>query len=209
MSTACGEELQLLIRSGWNLIALESSEEDRALGLLRRVAQATERRLITWTLASGLDAREIDSPLKSRKAKLSDDSSSGSLNEGVIGISAIEEPAVFVILDAHRLLDDPMAIRRLRDRLPQFAARRQVVVLLGPVLHLPIELLREAATVELPLPNEAELLSLFERLHEKQADARSKQDGSSSQILSAAARRAVVTEVGSECTPPSSSTCTA
>ena len=64
MSTACAEELQLLIRSGWSLIALESSEEDRALGLLRRIAQATERRCITWTLASGLDAREIDSPLK-------------------------------------------------------------------------------------------------------------------------------------------------
>ena len=30
MSAACAEELQLLIRSGWNLIALESSEEDRA-----------------------------------------------------------------------------------------------------------------------------------------------------------------------------------
>ena len=39
MSTACGDELQLLIRSGWNLIALESSEEDRALGLLHRVYQ--------------------------------------------------------------------------------------------------------------------------------------------------------------------------
>ena len=147
MSTACAEELQLLIRSGWNLIALESSEEDRALALLRRIAQATERRCITWTLASGLDAQEIDSPLKDRKAKLADGFGSGSLNEGVIGITAYEEPAVFVVLDAHRLLDDPMAIRRLRDLLPQISTRRQVVVLLGPVLQLPIELLREAATV--------------------------------------------------------------
>jgi hypothetical protein len=186
MSTACAEELQLLIRSGWNLIALESSEEDRALGLLRRIAQATERRCITWTLASGLDAREIDSPLKERKAKLADGSGSGSLNEGVIGITAYEEPAVFVVLDAHRLLDDPMAIRRLRDRLPQIASRRQVVVLLGPVLHLPVELLREAAIVELPLPNEAELLSLFERLHEKREGAQS-----NSQLLSSAARSAL------------------
>jgi hypothetical protein len=186
MSTACAEELQLLIRSGWNLIAIESSEEDRALGLLRRIAQATERRCITWTLASGLDAREIDSPLKERKAKLADGSGSGSLNEGVIGITAYEEPAVFVVLDAHRLLDDPMAIRRLRDRLPQIASRRQVVVLLGPVLHLPVELLREAAIVELPLPNEAELLSLFERLHEKREGAQS-----NSQLLSSAARSAL------------------
>jgi hypothetical protein len=191
MSTACAEELQLLIRSGWNLIALESSEEDRALALLRRIAQATERRCITWTLASGLDAREIDSPLEDRKAKLKDGASSGSLNEGVIGISAYEDPAVFAVLDAHRLLDDPMAIRRLRDRLPQIAARRQVVVLLGPVLHLPIELLREAASVELPLPNEAELRALFERLHDKNADAKPSGAESRSQLLSAAARSAL------------------
>ena len=207
MSTACEEELQLLIRSGWNLIALESSEEDRALGLLRRVAQATDRRCITWTLASGLDAREIDSPLKDRKAKLADGSGSGSLNEGVIGISAYEGPAIFVILDAHRLLDDPMAIRRLRDRLPQFAARRQVIVLLGPVLDLPIELLREAATVEMPLPNEAELLSLFERLHEKDADANSTDDDSRPRLLSAAARSALGL-TGSEAVRVFRKTCT-
>jgi len=189
MSTACAEELQLLIRSGWVLIALESSEEDRALALLRRIAQATERRCITWTLASGLDARDIDAPLEDRKAKLS--GSSGSLDEGVIGISAYEEPAVFAVLDAHRLLDDPMAIRRLRDRLPQIAARRQVVVLLGPVLHLPIELLREAATVQLPLPSEAELLTLFERLDEKRAGASAKSTESSAELLGAAARSAL------------------
>ena len=85
----------------------------------------------------------------------------------MIGISSCKEPALFAMLDAHRLLDDPMAIRRLRDLLPQIAERRQVVVLLGPVLQLPIELLREAAIVELPLPSEDELLSLFERLAEK------------------------------------------
>jgi len=112
MSAACSEELQLLIRSGWSLIALESSEEDRALALLRRIAQATERRCITWTLASGLDAREIDSPLKERKAKLADGSGSGSVNEGVIGIAAYEDPAIFVVRDA--------AVRKLADGVTTF-----------------------------------------------------------------------------------------
>ncbi len=188
MSAPCAEELQLLIRSGWNLIALESSEEDRALAILRRVAQATDRRCITWTLASGLDAREIDSDLKEREARAADGSGSGSLNEGVIGISSYEEPALFAVLDAHRLLDDPMAIRRLRDRLAQFAARRQVVVLLGPVLQLPVELLREAALVELPLPNEDELLALFERLADKCGGDASGDVRSRAGLLHAAAR---------------------
>ena len=188
MSADCAEELQLLIRSGWNLIALESSEEDRALALLRRLAQATERRCITWTLASGLEVSEVDSKPKERKIKFVEGSGAGSLNEGMIGIASCEEAAVFVLLDAHRLLDDPMAIRRLRDLLPQIAARRQVIILLGPVLHLPIELLREAATAKLPLPNEGELLSLFERLAEQHGDAASEDTESKSQLLHAAAR---------------------
>ncbi len=191
MSADCAEELQLLILSGWNLIALESSEEDRALALLHRLAQATERRCITWTLASGLNTGKIDSKLKDRKLKIAEGSGSGSLGEGLIGFSSCEKPAVFVVLDAHRLLDDPMAIRRLRDLLPQITARRQVVVLLGPVLHLPIELLREAAVVELPLPNEGELLSLFERLAEKRGDTSSKDAESRSHLLHAAARSAL------------------
>jgi SpoVK/Ycf46/Vps4 family AAA+-type ATPase len=52
-------------------------------------------------------------------------------------------------------------------------------------------LLREAATVELPLPNEAELLSLFERLHDKQTDTPSKGADATPQILNSAARSAL------------------
>ena len=167
MSANCGEELQLLIRSGWNLIALETCEEDRALTLLQRVAKATERRCIPWTLASGLEVQSENTPRKNRKRHAIDGIGAGSFNDGLIGISEVAEPTVFAVLDAHRLLDDPMATRRLRDLLPQLAERRQVVVLLGPVLQLPIELQRDATTVELPLPNDAELLGLFERLLEK------------------------------------------
>ncbi|HXV36875.1 MAG TPA: hypothetical protein VEC18_06990, partial [Myxococcota bacterium] len=127
MSASCSDELQLLIRSGWTLIALETSEEERALAMLRRIAQATERRLLTWTLASGLDMSEIDSNLKQRMARAAGGAGSGSLDEGVIGISSFDQPAIFAILDAHRLIGDPMAIRRLRDRMPELAARRQVV----------------------------------------------------------------------------------
>jgi hypothetical protein len=191
MSASCSDELQLLIRSGWTLIALETSEEERALAMLRRIAQATERRLLTWTLASGLDLSEIDSSLKQRMARTAGGAGSGSLDEGVIGISAFDQPAIFAILDAHRLVGDPMAIRRLRDRMPELAARRQVVALLGPVLPLPLELKREAAVVELPLPNEAEMLSLFERLDEKRGGRAAEAGEERSRLLHAAVRSAL------------------
>jgi hypothetical protein len=149
MSTKPREELALLIRSGWRVIALESFEEDRALAMVQRVAEALERRCDPWSLATGFE---------------DDAQSSGSFDAALRAIAVREAPSLFVILDAHRLLDDPLATRRLRDLLPTMAARHQALILLGPTLELPAELQREAGRIELPLPGEAELRALFRRV---------------------------------------------
>ena len=78
---------------------------------------------------------------------------SGSLDAGLAAVAAFDEPALFVLLDAHRHLEDPLATRRLRDLLPALSERRQAVILVAPVIDLPVELVREAGRVELPLPN--------------------------------------------------------
>jgi ATP-dependent 26S proteasome regulatory subunit len=154
MRKATGDELRLLIRSGWRLIALETFEEDRALALLEKVARANEAPLVRWSLATGLG----------EAAK-----SAGSLEAGLRAIETHAGPALFALLDVHRLLDDALAVRRLRDLLPSLAARQQAVVLVAPLIDLPLELVREAGRLELPLPNAAELRGLFERALEKTA----------------------------------------
>jgi ATP-dependent 26S proteasome regulatory subunit len=156
MSGSAADELRELIRSGWRLIALETFEEERAINLLERVAQACERRCLTWSLASGLGLTETGE---------------GSFDAGLLAVEADEEPALFVMLDAHRLLDHDTALRRLRDLLPTLGARRQCIVLVGPVFHLPMELVREAGRIELPLPAAAELRHLFGRVLEQSGQA--------------------------------------
>ena len=152
MSTKTIEELKVLVRAGWRVIALETFEEDRALQLLERAVEGTAQQLQPWTVARGL----ADSG-----------TGAGSLDAGIAAIAAHDEPAVFAILDAHRLLEDPLAVRRLRDWLPQANTRKQTLVLVGPVLDLPMELTRESARVELPLPNAGELSGLFHKLLDK------------------------------------------
>jgi hypothetical protein len=152
MSGAAAEELRLLIRSGWRLIAFESFEEERALGVLERAAQACERECIRWSLAAGLGASGAGS---------------GSLDAGLRAIEAHEGAAVFALLDAQRSIGDALAVRRLRDLLARLGQRRQTVVLLGPVVDLPLELVREAGRVELPLPQAPELKALFAKLLER------------------------------------------
>jgi len=146
MSRDCAKELGLLVKAGWRLIGLEAFEEERALATLKLAAQACKRELVTWSVASGLGASGHGA---------------GSLDDGLRAISAAAEPAIFVILDAHRQLHDAIALRRLRDLLDLLAERMQAIVLLGPALDLPPELVHEAAVVELPLPRAAELDALF------------------------------------------------
>ncbi len=149
MSETIDQDLHLHLRAGYRVLAFETFEEDRALRLLERAAERAERSLYSWSIASGWNA---------------DGQGTGSLDAGLEVGLAREEPAVFVILDAHAVLDDPVALRRIRDALPRLRKRRQTLVLLAPVVDLPLELEREAARLELPLPSESELTQLFERV---------------------------------------------
>jgi SpoVK/Ycf46/Vps4 family AAA+-type ATPase len=142
-------ELALLLRAGHRLVVLESFEEERALRVLERAARSSERRLRTWSLASGLDAGG---------------EAGGGLEAALAAFSAEEAPALLVVLDAHALLGDAAGVRRLRDALPGLARRRQAVVLLGPVVELPVELERDAGRVLLPLPDAEELSGLFAKV---------------------------------------------
>jgi len=152
MSARCAGELNSLLRAGWRLIALETFEEERALQVVERVAQKTSLECLTWSVARGLGTSGLGS---------------GSLDAGLAAIAEHGDPALFALLDAHRLLDDPVAVRRLRDLLPSLAERRQALVLIAPVVDLPVELVREIGRVQLPLPNGDDLSALFRRLLEK------------------------------------------
>ncbi|MEE9280304.1 MAG: AAA family ATPase [Myxococcota bacterium] len=145
------EELWLLVRSGWSVIAFENFEEERAISALEQAAKACDRKLVSWSIASGLVPG----------ANIPEGNGAGSLDEGLKAISADPEPAIFAILDAHRLLDEPIGVRRLRDLLSVLGERQQTIVLLGPTIELPAELQRDAARIELPLPTARELARLF------------------------------------------------
>ncbi len=164
MSARCAEEMRALLRAGWRLLALESFEEDRALQTVERVAKSGGWECLPWSVARGLGDGLGQSGSAEGKGR-------GSLDAGLAAMAEHTKPALFVLLDAHRVLHDPLAVRRLRDLLPLLQERKQAVVLLGPVIDLPVELVREAGRVELPLPDAAELASLFGRMLDKAGDA--------------------------------------
>ncbi|MEN8181632.1 MAG: AAA family ATPase [Myxococcota bacterium] len=146
---SCAAELDLLLRSGWRVVALETFEEERALRVLEQVAAEKGRSLVPWSSAAGLAGTG---------------QGEGGLDAGLRALSAHQGPALFVMLDGHTGLADPQAVRRLRDLVPKLGKRQQAIVLVGPVLDVPLELVREVGRVELPLPREDELAGLLRRV---------------------------------------------
>jgi AAA+ superfamily predicted ATPase len=148
VSSAAAKEVSLLIHSGWRLIALETFEEDRALRLLDRVATQCSRRMQRWSVSAGLDGGKTGA---------------GSLSSGIEAMRQIDGPTLFVLLDAHHELENPFAVRQLRDWLPELQKKKQCAVLLGPSFEAPTELTRELGRVTLPLPRARDLEGLFTR----------------------------------------------
>ncbi len=160
MSQGPAQDLAILIRSGWRLVSFETFEEDRALRVIERVAEGLERKPMVWTSASGFTGSG---------------DGAGELENGIESIKKISEPAIFVLLDAHAALRCAITTRKLRDLLPLLAKRKQVVVMVGPVIEMPVELVREAGHVAMPLPRADELEALFSRVLD-QADASANAD---------------------------------
>lgn len=142
-------EIAVLSRSGYPLISVVTHEEQRALGLVEQAARAARKELARWSISLGYHEHP----------GVQQEETAGLPDAALDALSRRAEPSLVVFLDFHPFLSDPAVVRRLRDRLPDLVRRRQSVVMVGPVPGLPVELEKEAAVVDLPLPNAEVLLA--------------------------------------------------
>jgi len=141
-------DIAVLSRAAYPLIYIVTQEEDRALSLVESAAKAARKTYYRWSVSEGFggqDAAARDDPLLALES-----------------VRASEEPGLFVLLDMHPYLDDPRVLRQLRDQLVEVAARRQSIVIVGPVLNVPPGLDKEVAVMDLPLPRNEELAQQLE-----------------------------------------------
>jgi AAA+ superfamily predicted ATPase len=131
------------------IVYLVTHEEERAVAILKLVAEVLRATPATWSLHSGLVplAPEARSPL--------------SLLE-----SLCEAPAssLAVLLDFHEAWGDASVIRRLRDLLPTFAEKGHYLAIVAPRVVIPDGLTSDTAVVRLPLPDRDELNALLSSL---------------------------------------------
>jgi SpoVK/Ycf46/Vps4 family AAA+-type ATPase len=145
------KDLKLILRSRMPIVVIETDDEKRMLGVLRSIAiarvSAEYAPLFRWTVTDGLQRLDIDLEPQLHNADPPD---------VLRHIRAVSKPGIYVLLDFHPYLQDPVNIRLLKDICIQFSDVSRHIVLMSHKVTLPEELEVYAARFGMVLPNEAE-----------------------------------------------------
>lgn len=127
------------LEAGFPILWIVSHEEQRVLDLLRKLVPGWQVPLWSCT-QEGAVGLGSSSPVE------------------VLALAAkAEQPTLLVMLDVHAHLRDPVTVRALRDFAAVAGRGGKHAVILSPVLDLPVELEKDVAVLDLPLPDEGDL----------------------------------------------------
>ncbi len=150
MLEALKHELASYLGAAYPFVALRTHEEDRALAILRAVAQTTGHAVQVWSLP-----------------RLRHDEPDATAETVIERVRAHADRALFVLLDFHAWLDDPLVRRALRDLRAQLERRGQTVVFVSAAFEPPTELEGDVVLLDLPLPDAVELRHHLARTAER------------------------------------------
>ncbi len=142
-------DLELILRSRTPIVIIESQDEARMLELLQSI---TLRRsttsylpLFRWTITDGLQRLDISLEPQSLNSEPTD---------VLKHIRAVSKPGLYVLLDFHPFLEDPIHVRLLKDICIQFSDIERQIVLISHEVTVPTELEGFCARFNMALPNE-------------------------------------------------------
>jgi hypothetical protein len=141
-------DLEAIIRSRTPLVSIESSEEHHVMRMVRQIANRLQVKAFHWTLTEGLQSFEpCDRPVQAVLKSI----------DLLNFIKTGSEYCLFVLLDFHPFLQDPMHVRLLKDIALTYDRHFSTVFLISHTLELPKELRPFTAQFRLPLPTLDEL----------------------------------------------------
>ena len=144
-------DLELIINSRVPLILIESHDETRLLGMLSAIAVRQPALKYTpyfrWSVTDGLQRIDIDLEPQRHNAEPED---------VLRHIRSVKSPGVYVLLDIHPYLKDPLNVRLLKDICIDSEATGRTVILISHEIELPQELKSMSAQFELAMPDEKE-----------------------------------------------------
>ncbi|MBE9197742.1 MULTISPECIES: AAA family ATPase [unclassified Nodularia (in: cyanobacteria)] len=150
------EEFKLLLRARYPLIYIPTYEEERVETAIREeAANQGNRPVYTWDFVDGYQGNPNDAGFGKRNPLQA--------LEFVEKLPA-SAPAVLILRDYHRFLDDVAIARKLRNLARLLKSQPKNLVLLSPRIAIPDDLTEVLTVVEFPLPAAPEIKTEVERL---------------------------------------------
>jgi len=152
-------DLELILNSRMPIVVIETRDEKSMLDLLRNIALSQTHDsylpLFRWTVTDGLQRLDIDLEPQLHNSEPPD---------VLRHIRAVSKPGIYVLLDFHHYLGDPVIIRLVKDICMKFGEVARQLVLLSHDLTLPEELQGYAAQFDMALPSEEQREKIVKRV---------------------------------------------
>lgn len=162
-------DLAALLTSRVPLIVIETRDERRALELLRALAHKLATKghtpLFQWTVTDGL--RRIDIDLGGAQRHNAEPA------EVLKSIRATDKAGLYVLLDFHPFINDPIHVRLLKDICQMHERTPRTLVLISHEIALPRELEHFSARFKLAFPTRIERELIVEKVASEWAKAHS------------------------------------
>lgn len=152
-------ELSAHLRARYALVALQTSEEERALRVIESVSQGRGCAVYVWSRTQGVVKGQTGTPDMTDPLAV------------LKWFESIAEKSVLVLKDYHPYLKEPSIIRKLRDLSQSLKRQPKNILLISPCLTVPPELQKEIALLDLPLPTREEIRPLVDRAAQSLGEA--------------------------------------
>ena len=151
------QDLEIILRSRTPLMVIETRDERRVLRMLQNIVMQSSTSdylpLFRWSITDGLQRLDIE-----LAAQLMNSEPADVLKH----IRAVSKPGIYVLLDFHPFLDDPVHVRLIKDICLHYRDVPRQLVLISHQLRLPRELESFSARVDVALPGAAERKAIIE-----------------------------------------------
>jgi SpoVK/Ycf46/Vps4 family AAA+-type ATPase len=152
-------DLKVVLRSRTPIIVIETRDEARILSMLQKIsissAGQTYLPLFQWTVTDGLQRLDIDLEPQTVNSQPTD---------VLKHIRAVSKPGIYVLLDFHPFLEDPMHVRLIKDVCIRYRDIPRQIVLISHTVKLPAELEAFSARFDMSLPSEEERRNIVKKV---------------------------------------------
>ena len=153
-------DLELVLKSHIPIVVIETREEQRAVNLIKSLQFRLSLPIYQWTVTEGLQRIDLDYEPQRHNTKPTE----------VLGnIKAGAQHGIYLLLDFHPYLDDPLHVRLLKDIALSYELTHQTIVLISHDIEIPPELKNFSAMVTLDLPDAQSLKDIVNDVAEQWA----------------------------------------